>query len=76
MTIFPPTFLIDGNNNSFLSQAQQFSNQLQDLGIPYTEVYYEESLAHEYQFDMSLPASLANYEIVLFLNTLREKLNE
>ena len=56
---FPPVFITDATENSFTEQGKAFGRKMKELGTEVTEVYHDkkENLQHEYQFDLTLPAS-------------------
>lgn len=59
---FPPTFITDGKNGSFESQAKTLEAELRSLNVSVTSKYYDSSLGHEYQFIMDYPESLETYD--------------
>ncbi len=61
---YPPTYLTDGNTNSFQRHAEELSRQLEELDVPVEAAFYESELRHEYQFDMSKEESQDNYRKV------------
>ena len=58
---FPPTFITDGRVGSFETQARALDAALRALGVPVESHFYDADLPHEYQFDMTRPASLETY---------------
>lgn len=61
---YPPTYLTDGNTNSFQIHAEKLRRQLEELDVPVEAAFYESELMHEYQFDMSKKESQDNYRKV------------
>ncbi|CAM3992100.1 alpha/beta hydrolase [Saccharibacillus endophyticus] len=61
---YPPTYLTDGNTNSFQSHAEELRGQLEASDVPVEAAFYESELMHEYQFDMSKDESQDNYRRV------------
>lgn len=65
---FPPTFLTDGNTNSFEPQGRELVAALDALGVPVTSLFIDladEITQHEYQFQMNPPAGEQCYEMIL-----------
>ncbi|WP_291649451.1 alpha/beta hydrolase [Clostridium sp.] len=73
---FPPTFLTDGNINSFENQAKDLYSELKNLNIPVKINVYEKDkvkLGHEYQFNMDLIEARENFDMVIeFLNEYKD----
>lgn len=71
-TTLPPVFITDATANSFTEQGQAFGKKMKKLGAEVTEVYHDnkENLQHEYQFDLTLPASKKT------LNAVKDFLNQ
>lgn len=65
---FPPTFITDGNTGSFESDGKELEQTLRNLGV-FVESYFidvnNETIGHEYQYDMHTPAgkTVFNYTI-------------
>ena len=61
---FPPTFISDGNTNSFEDHGRALAAALADKGVP-VEVFFipanEEVTMHEYQFIMNTPAGQESF---------------
>lgn len=63
---FPPTFLTDGNIQTFTSHTIALADELAQKGVPHEVVLYEEPpLAHEYQFLMDTAAAQQTFEQLL-----------
>lgn len=74
---FPPTFITDGNQMSFMEDGLKMQEKLESLHVPVTSVFYEDVadvLGHEYQFKMDNPYSVHTFEeFVGFLNKYAKK---
>ncbi|MBK2402936.1 alpha/beta hydrolase [Erysipelothrix sp. strain 2 (EsS2-6-Brazil)] len=74
---FPPTFITDGNQMSFMEDGLKMQAKLESLDVPVTSVFYEgvaDVLGHEYQFKMDNPYSVHTFEeFVGFLNNYTKK---
>jgi len=56
---FPPTFITDGNTGSFESDGKELEQTLRNLGVSVGSYYIDvnnETIGHEYQYDMHTPA--------------------
>lgn len=63
---FPPTFLTDGDTNSFMKQAEAMHSILQDINVPVELLTYPDaSLPHEYQFQLERTQALQTFEHVI-----------
>lgn len=65
---FPPTFITDGNTNSFEDQARDLVRELANQHIPVTSKFYSQSnvrLGHQYQFDMAKPESQEVFDMLV-----------
>jgi len=65
---FPPTFITDGNTNSFEPQGRDLAAALDALGVPVTDFFIapdDEITQHEYQFQMNTPAGARCYAMIL-----------
>lgn len=73
---FPPTFITDGNLNSFENQGKELYKELIDLGIPAELNLYDGDkveLKHEYQFNMDIKEARDNFnKVVKFLDKYKE----
>ncbi|MGO2100219.1 alpha/beta hydrolase [Vagococcus salmoninarum] len=71
---FPRSFITDAHNFSFEDQGKALAKLLKSQGTEVITAFYDsqEELDHEYQFDMTLPASQATFEkVVEFLKPLK-----
>lgn len=70
---FPAAFITDGNTDSFTEQGIAFSEKLKAEGVYVKDIFYSSEhgvLPHEYQFDMTLSASVETFNATIeFLNT-------
>lgn len=60
---FPPSFVTDGNTNSFESQARIFVDTLKEQNIQVNSLFFDPAVmkvGHGYQFDMASPASVSS----------------
>ena len=62
---FPPVYLTDGAQNSFLTQTLRFQQQLDASQIPVTSTLFTQPLPHEYQFQMEKEEAQTNLQQVL-----------
>lgn len=65
LTAFPPVYLTDGNKNSFQYQAKKAIQILQEKGIEVTSLFFDQSLPHEYQFQLQTKEAQENYDAVV-----------
>lgn len=71
----PPTFITDGNNVSFEVQNRKLGEELRNLNVPVTEVYFDREklgeVNHEYLFCLSTNAAQIGLKALLdFLDGL------
>jgi len=55
---FPPSFIADGNTLSFPKQGRDLARVLRKLGVPTTELIFDDSekkVYHEFQLDLGTP---------------------
>lgn len=65
---YPPVYITDGNTVSFQDHAEELVEQLENEQVPVKSTFFpveEAELRHQYQFKLSLPQSVENYEALL-----------
>jgi acetyl esterase len=74
---FPPTYMTDGNTNSFEKQMPELKTELEKWNIPVEMTYFTKeaaTLQHEYQFDFSIKEANVNFDhVVLFLENYKDR---
>jgi acetyl esterase/lipase len=69
---YPPTFITEGNTRSFETDSRKLEAKLKQNGVYVDSLYYpveHGKLNHEYQFDFSIPESIACYHRTLVFLT-------
>lgn len=72
---FPPSFITDGNTLTFTKHGQSLATALRTLGVPTTELIFDEpdkKVYHEFQLDLATPeAQKALVTVLAFLKKYR-----
>lgn len=65
---YPPSFITDGNVMTFTEHGQDLADELDELGVKVTPVFYDAddaSLPHEYQFIFNTPEAELTFDATL-----------
>lgn len=72
---FPPSYITDGKNFSFLWQGKQLVEKINEVGVPVYSRFYED-MPHEFQFEYQAYPEQANavlQDSITFINQYTEK---